>query len=451
MNKKITLIVSMLLCAALSVAQVREFSVEARNNSIIRSVDDEYVLIYTEKGTGEGYFLLYRDGDPTAKVFQVMSDVHVRDVRIYDGKTAYFCGTHISSDMGVVGKFEILPAFAGTGTVNYGVCNWSTGVYCMKPTDLKRLDLFDSAGVVGMAMVGESKTFLGFLEDGTTVASAWFDGSWHMCAYLNKGNSIHFTDVACLKKSIVAAGNDGTDHGCWIKTYMPALHFIHYNFCYTPGNAQSIKFQSPVGDVLAARAGEDTVLLAHYDNMNNVMTVVHKAKISPATGLPVAPVDTWYTDISSVEPYSSGWKMIELADSGKSSYLLQVAEFPTVSGLDYRLTRIPTIALPPNADYWRPLLGWQQSMDLDAVTYTPRLSGNKSFLLLHGPSWLQHDGGCYEYAPMPVKQASAGVDMVYIHEDDMHPVVITYIDAPDVFDVSAYIICQDSKGKEEKK
>ena len=451
MKQKIALIVSMMLCTTLSVAQVQEFQIGAQSNSIVRSVDGDYVLIYTEKVTGEGYFLLYRDGAPTAKAFQVMSDVHVRDVRIYDDKTAYFCGRDVLYDWGVVGMFDITSVFAGTDDVYYGGCDWSSGTWRLKPTDLKRLDLFDSAGVVGMAMVGESKTFLGSLDDATTVASAWFDGSWHMCAYLNKGNSFHFTDVACLEKSIVAAGNDGTDQNCWIKTYLPGLHFPDFYHTYTPGFAQSINFQSPVGDVLATQAGKDTVLIAHYDNDAGVKTVVHRAWISPATGLPVAPVDTWYTDISSVVPYGSGWKMMELADSGESAYLLQVAEFPTVSGLDYRLTRIPTIAFPPNADYWRSLVGRQQSMDPDAVTYTPRLSGYKNSLLLHGPSWLPQDGGCYEYAPMPVKQASASVGKVFIPEDAMYPNVYTVSAPPELFEVPADVICQDSKGKEEKK
>ena len=190
----------MLVCSAVSVAQVTELSINASANSIIRSVDGEHVLVYTETATGDGYFLLYRDGDPTAQAFQVENSAKVRDVRIGEDMIAYFCGTCLGGTMGLVGMFDIAAVFSGTDNVYYGFCDWSGLLYRLKPTDLKRLDLFDSAGVVGMAMVGDSKTDLGLIEDGTTVASAWFDGSWHMCAYLNKGN--------------VAVDNGGTDHGC---------------------------------------------------------------------------------------------------------------------------------------------------------------------------------------------------------------------------------------------
>ena len=445
------MLVSLLFCTAMAVAQVTKLSIDASANSIVRSVDGDYVLVYTEDVSGDGYFLLYRDGDPTAMAFQVMSDVHVRDVRIYDGKTAYFCGRDAFYDWGVVGMFDIASVFAGTDDVYYGGCNWSSGTWCLKPTDLKRLDLFDSAGVVGMAMVGDIETYLNFYENGTTVASAWFDGSWNMCAYLNKGNSFYFTDVACLEKSIVAVGNDHTGYGCRIKTFKPALHFPEFYHVYTPGFAQSINFLSPVGDVLATRAGKDTVLIAHYDNDTKVKTVLHRVKINPATGIPLAPVDTWYTDIPSVVSYSSGWELLELADSGHSAYLLQNAKFPTVTGLVHRLSRIPMLASPSSADLWKPLYGRQQSMDLDAVTLEPRLSGIDNNLVLHAPIWLPQDGGCYEYAPLPVKPASASIDTVLIPEDAMHPNVYTVFDSPKLLEVPAEIICLNAKGKEEKR
>ena len=451
MNKFITLITSMLLCVSLSVAQVQEFQVDAQRGSIIRSIDGEYQLIYTEEGSGDGYFLLYRNGAPSAPAFKVMDGVRVRDVRIYGGRTAYFCGRYDLLDWGLVGKFDIFPVFAGTGAVDYGGCEWSGSTYKLMPTDLKRLDLFDSAGVVGMAMVGDSKTYLGFIEGGTTVASAWFDTQWEMCAHVNKGNFFRFTDVACLESSIVAVGTDSTGHGCHLKTFKPALHFPEYFYIYTPHFAQSIDFHSPVGDVLATRAGRDTVLLAHYDDETNVTTVLHRVGISPSTGLPMAPVETWITDISSAVPYGGGWKMLEIADIGRTAYLLQFAEFPSATGLSHRLSRIPTLTIPSIADLWLQLYGKMQSMDLDAMTLGPHLSGMHLGLVTYAPSWLQNMMPCYSYASQQVKLSAAAIVPADIDDDYRHPAVHTVSSHPEIIDIPMRIICNIKEGKEESK
>lgn len=82
MKRFIILIFCLLIYSVPSVAQVREFQIGARNNSIIRSVDDEHQLIYIEISSSEAYFILYRNGFSSAKAFKLPKGWQIHDVRI---------------------------------------------------------------------------------------------------------------------------------------------------------------------------------------------------------------------------------------------------------------------------------------------------------------------------------------------------------------------------------
>ena len=111
MKRFIILIFSMLIYSVPSVAQVREFQIGARNNSIIRSVDDEHVLIYTQPVVDSGYFILYKRSDNTALAISLPIKWEIRDVRIHNGNEAYFCGT--DGSRGLIGMFDIPQFFFG--------------------------------------------------------------------------------------------------------------------------------------------------------------------------------------------------------------------------------------------------------------------------------------------------------------------------------------------------
>lgn len=82
MKRFILLIFTVLIYSVPSVAQVREFQIDAQNNSIIRSVDDEHQLIYTEISSSEAFFILYRNGFSSAKAFKLPKGWQIHDVRI---------------------------------------------------------------------------------------------------------------------------------------------------------------------------------------------------------------------------------------------------------------------------------------------------------------------------------------------------------------------------------
>jgi hypothetical protein len=80
--KRILFILNWLLLLAPLQAQVQEFQIGTSANSIIRSVDDEHQLIYTEISSSEAYFILYRNGFSSAKAFKLPKGWQIHDVRI---------------------------------------------------------------------------------------------------------------------------------------------------------------------------------------------------------------------------------------------------------------------------------------------------------------------------------------------------------------------------------
>ena len=120
MNRIVVFFILIWVSAATTInAQVSEFSIDAANNSIIRSIGNNHNLILLEKSNGINYFVLHDDSSPTAQIFAMPSEIRVHDVGIWRGQTAYFCGTYIPSDEGVVGFFDIADVFSGIGAVNY--------------------------------------------------------------------------------------------------------------------------------------------------------------------------------------------------------------------------------------------------------------------------------------------------------------------------------------------
>ena len=132
-HAKQLIFILLFLFSGMAQAQVDKFDISASSNSIIRVVDETYVLIYTQQSVDTGTFLLYQLGDSTALAFRVPNKWEIRDVRIHNGTDAYFCGTR--GGTGLIGKFSIWPMFAGTGSISYILCDWTANKY-VYPTGL---------------------------------------------------------------------------------------------------------------------------------------------------------------------------------------------------------------------------------------------------------------------------------------------------------------------------
>ncbi|MBR3435035.1 MAG: hypothetical protein IKG88_04000 [Bacteroidales bacterium] len=417
MKRFIILIFSMLIYSVPSVAQVREFQIGAQSNSIIRSVDDEHQLIYTEISSSEAYFILYRNGFSSAKAFKLPKGWQIHDVRIWNDAEAYFCGTvNGSSYDGLVGMFDIYSTFYGSGGVNYTfIAGPAPPLFYVKVHDLKRLDLFISSGqsgdTVNMAMVGLSTFFDPGTTMGTCIASAWFGGaSWYLNIFYNKGYEFIYTDIACLDDVVVAAATDPVGQGCYVRSYHAISDFLDHQ-CM-PSTLYGIDFQSPVGDVLISHIKDNRAAVVHYDDTPGigVSTVLHEVKIDPSTGQPQAAIPTWITTPASSIPFSSSWNLLELdVDKNESPYLLQYADHPTsaLTGIQDWMLKFRLQYSSYTAQAWHPNLCKSQSLDLEKRNFLPVLSGNGTYLDVYEALWNSLTPPCAIYSPIMTNYTTA--------------------------------------------
>ncbi len=400
------LVLSVLLLPLALAAQVREFNIGATDNSIVRTVDDTTLLIYTQPSAGDGYFLLYKTGAASALAFRLPVGWEVRDVRIYNGVDAYFCGT--DGTRGLVGMFDIASAFSGTGAVNYTPCSGFLPVG-FHPTDLKRLELYEYGVNVCMAMAGDSEW--DGIGNNTTVVSAYIDavGNWRLAYYANKNHLMDFTDVACLDDVVVAVGTDIYGNGCYVKTFQKNERFPCW--AYDQDHKLGINFGVQKGEVLATHREGNTVVLAQYcEGKVGYATALYEMELSPLTGLPVSPtIGTWLSLPPAYQPYGPSWRMLELDWYADSVWLLQKAEYAmaAVSGVADWVMRVPLAALSGTAHAWHPHQCNAQSMDIDVGKNKPWLSGEMPHLALYEPVWLARPGNCYRYSDIDFEAKTA--------------------------------------------
>ena len=416
-RRKVLIFILLFVSFGMAQAQVNEFNIGAANNSIIRAVDSAYQLVYTEDASGQGSFLLFRQGGATAMAFDLPVDLHIHDVRIWNQSEAYFCGTEKAN--GVVGKFDIFSLFFGSGVVDYAIYLGSSLHGYVRVHDLKRLNLFESndlwGSTVNMALIGTSTFFDPGTTQGTSVSSAWFDGSmWHMNTFFNKGYDYIYTDVTCLDDVVVATASDSNGHGCYFRTYMAVNDFLaHY---YINGILYEVVYQTPVGDVLAAHSVGNKMVLAHYDEVSGMGTVLHEVTINPFTGEPLSLIPSWNTHPGSVPPYGSSWHLYELGVvQGMYPYLLQKAEYVSTSytGVHDWLARFQLNPLPYTASLWYPDQFRAQSMDIDSQFQQPLLSGQMSLLRTYQAPWQASITACVPYSTVDVQYVTASWKKVY--------------------------------------
>lgn len=396
--KKYISLVFILFIVAHSIAQVQGFSVDASVNSIVRTVDNGIVLVYTQPTSGPGSFSLYTVGSSTAQTFQVPDKWVVHDVRIQNGSEAYFCGT--VGTRGLIGMFNVSSVFAGIGSVSYAICGWTSNLSVL-PVDFKRLDLYKAGGTVNMAMTGTTLWYYWSAIPNTTVASAYLsNGNWMVCCYANKGPYMDHTDVACLDNLIVSTGILANGDSCRIKTFRKVQDFPSQPA--DPGKMTVINLSAMRGDVLAVhKTGDEVVLAQFHQDATGVNTVLFDVPLLYPGGYPsMTVIDRWYSTSAASTPYGAAWQQLELNYRDDRLWLLQKAEYAgtAVSGITDWLLQLPLTPTGMTAQMWNPFLCNAQSMDLDRILPAPYLSGERSgWLELYEPVWNIHSGNCYLY------------------------------------------------------
>lgn len=432
------LIFIMLMAPVVMQGQVREFQIGALQNSIVRTVDEETLLIYTQSTADSGFFLLYHRGASTALAFAMPVKYEVRDVRIFNRTDAYFCGTY--GGEGLIGMFRIASTFAGTDNVHYARCGWmEQGYVC--PVDLKRLELFEDGGYVNMAMTGTSSWYQPSPLPNTTVMSAYIDGGgWHTSAYVNKGWYMNHTDVACLDDVIVSVGTDNSGTGCRMKVFQQTQDFPQYAFL----GKTEVSYMAPEGEVLVTRRGHNEALLAQYNKgPYGYGASFLQMQLSPTTGLPTA-VTSWMSMPTSSAPYTNTWRMMELQWRYPNAWLLQRTEYPAASssGLTEWMLRVPLATMPVVAGGWAPMYHKSQSMDLLPLRQEPWLSGARPGLAIDGPMWIEADDACHRFLRLEFEPATATWQQSEIDNGFDYKGYVDYVYSPSLFQVNVESVCE---------
>lgn len=181
-----------LLSAAPVAAQVFYAPPIFGGNVIVRSIDRDMRLVYTDGPVGK--FSLITPVDTL--YFNLPIGLVIKDLEVANG-WAFFCGTRtgFGTQDGVVGQFRIFDVYAGTGSVNYAVfdtTSYSLTSYFFKTLSFDRLDVFfTSVNDPYIALTGDitCDTINPATSLRKTVACAHYNGSsWYLEVVCNKND-----------------------------------------------------------------------------------------------------------------------------------------------------------------------------------------------------------------------------------------------------------------------
>ena len=266
-------------------------------NSIVRVWQEDYMVVYNHVAGRGGTFVLLQNGSLSGQAFNLpTSDAEVLDFEIIEDSVV-FCGVYRNAALpggscGVVGKFGLMDAFAGSGQVDYALLySWIT--YTSNPDEaiyirnLTRIDVFlDSRYGVVAALLGDAYLYPSTMYDRVAVLSAYKlpSNTWQVYSTFPKDGNMHLTDIAVLDDMVVVAGYGYSGTHCLTKAY----HQLH-NFPNNPYNTfyyDSIHTNgyTPMYDVLAAKVEGNVMALTQMDS--NPSTILHVLEFNSTTGLP---------------------------------------------------------------------------------------------------------------------------------------------------------------------
>lgn len=436
--KKIFLIFITSLLSLSARSQVFEYNLSARINSIVRTVDDTCILTYTQESSSVSYFVFRNNSTNTTLAFQCPAWMTVRDFRVIDGRTAYFCGT--TGSLAIIGMFHIRQVFHSGGAYYIYIVLGSFGDFTYL-NDLNRLKLFNYGGTTVMAMVGQGQFIPLSNQPKSVLVSAYFDGTnWNISCDGRKPDEYRYTDIACLDSIIVAVGTDTNDAGCYIKTYHRTLNFLA-NAC-TPSYGYQILYGNPVGKVLITDYSENEAVVTHYDLSG--ASVLHRVPFLSTGSMYTSTVNTWITTPPSSYSYSSNWDMLELATTTDGfTYSLQYTDYPVYSGgspkywlvrNNYNTAPVSTIAAATN-DYTN------QSMDIARDGLRPRISCGIPNLLTYEPIANILNPRCMSPFSLNVNCVPAYIFKPYIYDGVKSQVQSTTAIVTPIIHVGTNMIC----------
>lgn len=273
MNKLASFIVLSGLMLAASDAVAQELTTLAGwpvpQKNLVRQWNENCSIHYMEIGSVHRFVLHDLADSSNVIVATFPANYEVNDFEIYDS-TVYFCGTipNGGDPYGIAGYIAIKDLFYYNQPYNYCFINQMYFIDPNTPTNthitsLDRMDVFEDAGRIHIAAVGEMAHGSGYNELRRTVCDIQYTGSWNGMALYQKEDIYKPSDITCTDHTIVASAYDDNT------SYSILLAFKkNTDFPATPLYPYSIRIgDRRVGDnVLVERLWNDNIAVSHYSH-----------------------------------------------------------------------------------------------------------------------------------------------------------------------------------------
>lgn len=399
------LLVLQMLFSAEAIAQsVCSADLSFSDTAIVRTFGENRALTYTG-----GNFVLCEGTNNTARAFAV--PFNVKDVEVWEDSVAYFCGEY--GGRGVMGRFNILDAFAGVAPINYASTTVSAtnSAYINCTTDvldITRLALFKDVlrNTVVLAMVcREDLLGTGWIR--TSVMGAYFNPmvGWNTCVYYNKDGDWVYHDIETLDNMVVATMTDTNIEGCYVQTF--ENNYFNFPFYTFPGaTADRISLNNPVGppQITRMRDNSNTAIIVQCDEKPGV--TMHFLEFDVATGHPsnicpsaITPKSDPPFQYNSGQWWSNGVRYLE-----DTLYVLGNMNFPGSQGFDKWLLEVPNICSSRNGFMHKFTVSEPYSLDGDRTVWRPVTAG-QYYLMLDWDVYIPQGGtDCKEAFEIDIKR-----------------------------------------------
>lgn len=267
----------LVLCASIGDANAQNsFRHSATYNghkAIVRQVDDNIAIAYSQENDDQGYFF-YDNFGVELRYATMWPDCRVYDFEIHDD-TVFFCGKYnhtVLGTCGIFGFFDINDVFFNGGNINGIYCDYSITAnppeYNLRPTTLWRMDVFNK-GYTHIVAVGAC------LQEGplptpvtnTAVYDVYFDGiNWHCEAYSQKPGQQYYTDIVTTEHYITAVAKSEYSEKCYIRQFDKIIGFLSSTIS---NHVIDVVDNNPVGKVIVDAIDNDTVAVSNFYYNNN--------------------------------------------------------------------------------------------------------------------------------------------------------------------------------------
>lgn len=290
-------------------------------NTIVRTIDEEKSLIYSDDGT-KRQFILYEHASNQAYRAPLMPDVIVKDFEILNG-WAYFCGEIYWSGaiVGLVGQFDIANVFYNGGTIYYCPMDFLPSPWHVEIVDAQRMAVYDDGTDVFIYATGLGEH--GYPAPPSYIASTLFSAKmnlpaqeWNFCINYNKDQKLNYIDIDCTENYVGFTAVDSVD-----SVYIGISK--HPDFCFFYAGAPDIY-------AIGTHAEKEKVLITGMKN--DRFTVAYQPKHSRwiefvQVPLPITnPFKANDTDSAQNAPAYYDWALRELRYSNITDKVLLVGE-----------------------------------------------------------------------------------------------------------------------------